>query len=96
MFRRRKKHVTSRPAIEQVIVEDRVRIEPYAAVLPGSRVEAGTQLKTLRKSRSKLVAEKKDPMALMKALGQQAAAAKARAAGCGDMLKTRDLFACVS
>ncbi|CAL8464659.1 g4194 [Coccomyxa elongata] len=77
----------------EVIVEDRVRIEPYAAVLPGSRLEAGAQLKTLRKSRSKLVAEKKDPMALMKALGQQAAAAKARAAGCGDVLKTRDLFA---
>ncbi len=72
-----------------------MRIEPYAAVLPGSRLEAGAQLKTLRKSRSKLVAEKKDPMALMKALGQQAAAAKARAAGCGDVLKTRDLFACV-
>ncbi len=70
-----------------------MRIEPYAAVQPGSRLEAGAQLKALRKSRSKLVAEKKDPLALMKALGQQAAAAKARAAG-NAMLATRDLYAC--
>lgn len=80
--------------LEQVIVEDRVRIEPYAAVQPGSRLEAGSQLKALRKSRSKLVAEKKDPLAMMKALGQQAAAAKARAAG-HNLLATRDIYACV-
>ncbi|KAK9904717.1 hypothetical protein WJX75_001194 [Coccomyxa subellipsoidea] len=76
----------------EVIVEDRVRIEPYAAVQPGSRLEAGSHLKALRKSRSKLIAEKKDPLALMKALGQQAAAAKARAAG-NAMLATKDLYA---
>lgn len=75
-------------------MEDRVRIEPYAAVQPGSRLEAGSHLKALRKSRSKLIAEKKDPLALMKALGQQAAAAKARAAG-NAMLATKDLYACV-
>ena len=79
--------------ITQVIVEDRVRIEPYAAAQPGSRLEAGSCLKALRKSRSKMVAEKKDPMAMMKALGQQAAAAKAKAAGTG-LLATRDLYQC--
>lgn len=71
-----------------------MRIEPYAAVQPGSRLETGSHLKALRKSRSKLIAEKKDPLALMKALGQQAAAAKARAAG-NAMLATKDLNACV-
>ena len=58
-----------------------MRIEPYAVVQPGSRLEAGAQLKAVRKSRSKLVPEKKDPLAMMKALGQQAAAAKAKKAG---------------
>jgi len=72
----------------QIIVEDRVRTEPYAVVQPGSKLEAGFQLKAVRKSRSKLVAEKKDPMAMMKALSQQAAAAKAKSAGTA----TRDIY----
>ena len=72
----------------QIIVEDRVRIEPDAVVQPGSKLEAGFQLKAVRKSRSKLVAEKKDPMAMMKALSQQAAAAKAKSAGSA----TRDIY----
>ena len=72
----------------QVIVEDRVRIEPYAVVQPGSKLEAGFQLKAVRKSRSKLVAEKKDPLAMMKALSQQAAAAKAKSASSA----TRDIY----
>jgi hypothetical protein len=69
-------------------------MEPYSAAQPGSRLEAGSQLKALRKARSKLAPEKKDPMAMMKALGQQAAAAKAKAAGTG-LLATRDLYQCV-
>lgn len=71
-----------------MIVEDRVRIEPYAVVQPGSRLEAGAQLRAVRRARSKLVPEKKDPLAIMKALGQQAAAAKAKKAGGA----TRDLY----
>lgn len=73
----------------QVLIEDRVRIEPYAVVQPGSKLEAGGQLKAVRKSRSKLIAEKKDPMAMMKALGQQAAAAKARS---GAAIAQRDIY----
>jgi hypothetical protein len=57
-------------------------------VQPGSKLEAGFQLKTVRKSRSKLVAEKKDPLAMMKALSQQAAAAKAKASGAAQ----RDIY----
>ena len=72
----------------QVIVEDRVRIEPYAVVQPGSKLEAGFHLKAVRKSRSKLIAEKKDPLAMMKALSQQAAAAKAKSAATA----TRDIY----
>ena len=58
-----------------------MRIEPYAVVQPGSRLEAGAQLKAVRKSRSKLVPEKKDPLAMMKALGQQAAAGQGQEGG---------------
>lgn len=71
-------------------MEDRVRIEPYAVVQPGSKLEAGFQLKAVRKSRSKLVAEKKDPLAMMKALSQQAAAAKAKSSGAAQ----RDIYKC--
>ena len=67
-------------------------MEPYSAAQPGSRLEAGAQLKALRKARSKLVAEKKDPLAMMKALGAQAAAAKAKAAGGAGGLAARDLY----
>lgn len=76
------------PCPLQIIVEDRVRIEPYAVVQPGSKLEAGFQLKAVRKSRSKLVAEKKDPLAMMKALSQQAAAAKAKSSGAAQ----RDIY----
>jgi hypothetical protein len=62
-------------------------------VQPGSKLEAGSQLKALRRARSRLAVEKKDPMALMRALGQQAAAAKARAGG-NSLLATRDLYQC--
>ncbi len=72
----------------QIIIDDRVRVEPYAVVQPGSKLEAGFQLKAVRKSRSKLVAEKKDPLAMMKALSQQAAAAKAKSASSA----TRDIY----
>ena len=67
-------------------------MEPYSAAQPGSRLEAGSQLKALRKARSKLVAEKRDPLAMMKALGAQAAAAKAKAAG---GVAAKDLYKCV-
>ena len=78
----------------QVVLEEGVRMEPYSAAQPGSRVEAGGQLKALRKARSKLVAEKKDPLAMMKALGAQAAAAKAKAAGGTGGIAARDLYKC--
>ena len=57
-----------------MIVEDRVRIEPYAVVQPGSRLEAGAQLRAVRKARSKLVPETKDPLSMLKQLGQRTAA----------------------
>lgn len=77
-----------------MIIESGVRVEPFAVVQPGSKVEAGSQLKAARKSRSRIVAEKKDPMAFMRALGQQAAAAKARAGG-NSLHATRDMYQCV-
>ena len=48
-----------------------MRIEPYAVVQPGSRLEADGQLRAVRKSRSKLVPETKDPLAMLKQLGQR-------------------------
>ena len=64
----------------QVTVEDGVRVEPYAVVQPGTRLEAGAQLKAVRKSRSKLVPETKDPLAMLKQLGQRTAAKSRKAA----------------
>ena len=64
----------------QVTVEDGVRIEPYAVVQPGSRLEAGGQLRAVRKSRSKLVPETKDPLAMLKQLGQRTTAKSKKAA----------------
>ena len=61
-------------------MKDGVRIEPYAVVQPGSRLEAGAQLKAVRKSRSKLVPETKDPLAMLKQLGQRTAAKSKKAA----------------
>ena len=46
----------------------------------------------MRKSRSKLIAEKKDPLAMMKVLSQQAAAAKAKSAATA----TRDIYRCAA
>ena len=57
----------------QVLIGDGVRVEPYSVVQAGAALEAGTVLGALRKAKSSVVREKKDPLAFMRAFGRAVA-----------------------
>ena len=54
----------------QVLIGSNVRVEPYAVVQAGAALEAGAALGALRKAKSGCVREKKDPLALLRAIGR--------------------------
>jgi len=53
-----------------VLIGGRVRVEPYAVVQAGASLEPGTALGALRKAKSSIVRERKDPLAFMRAFGR--------------------------
>ena len=54
----------------QVLIGANVRVEPYAVVQAGAALEAGAALSALRKAKSGCVRERKDPLALLRAIGR--------------------------
>ena len=54
----------------QVLIGAKVCVEPYAVVQAGATLEAGSALGALRKAKSACVREKKDPLALLRAIGR--------------------------
>ena len=53
-----------------MLIGGRVRVEPYAVVQAGASLEPGTALGALRKAKSSIVRERKDPLAFMRAFGR--------------------------
>ena len=50
----------------QVVIGSMVSLQPYSAVQPGSKLGDKMELAALRKTKSSIVHEKKDPFAFMK------------------------------
>ena len=50
----------------QVVIGSLVSLQPYSAVQPGSKLGDKMELAALRKTKSSIVHEKKDPFAFMK------------------------------